>query len=223
MAVRAFFDCHWAGSSFMSINRALSFVPLKHLTFVSTLKNLLNSWCRSSNNLLGIFNTHYTDSRNVNCSFIKESLIKNKWKYANFEQKVINTIIKLEWCAKSLTESVKSQWKYRHFKRSELSSEKSFPSSIFPCPEESGFEVNVKLKKYPKQAMDTDMEYLPINIKQEVEPPTSASNENSSSNNNNNQAAPDSVENKVRGNRWWRVIEKAAWEKLLTPLPSCVD
>lgn len=43
--------------------------------------------------------------------------------------------------------------------------------------------------------MDTEMEYLPINnIKQEVEPPTSASNENSS---NNNQAAPDSVENKV--------------------------
>lgn len=67
------------------------------------------------------------------------------------------------------------------------------------------------------------MEYLPINIKQEVEPPTSASNENSSSNNNNNQAAPDSVENKVRGNRLWRVIKKAAWEKLLTPLPSCVD
>ena len=46
--------------------------------------------------------------------------------------------------------------------------------------------------------MDTEMEYLPINnIKQEVEPPTSALNENSS--NNNNQAAqqPDSVENKV--------------------------
>lgn len=41
------------------------------------------------------------------------------------------------------------------------------------------------------------MEYLPINnIKQEIEPTTSASdaNENSS---NNNQAAPDSVENKV--------------------------
>lgn len=47
--------------------------------------------------------------------------------------------------------------------------------------------------------MDTDMEYLPIsNIKQEIEPPTSASNENTS-NNNNNQAAPDSVENKVSG------------------------
>jgi hypothetical protein len=44
--------------------------------------------------------------------------------------------------------------------------------------------------------MDTEMEYLPINnIKQELEPTTSAdANENSS---NNNQAAPDSVENKV--------------------------
>lgn len=50
--------------------------------------------------------------------------------------------------------------------------------------------------------MDTDMEYLPINIKKEVEPPTS--NENSS--NNNNQAAPDSVENKVSGNGLRRVI-----------------
>lgn len=44
--------------------------------------------------------------------------------------------------------------------------------------------------------MDTEMEYLPINnIKQELEPTTSASNENSS--NNSSQAAPDSVENKV--------------------------
>jgi hypothetical protein len=44
--------------------------------------------------------------------------------------------------------------------------------------------------------MDTEMEYLPINnIKQELEPTTSAdANENSS---NSNQAAPDSVENKV--------------------------
>lgn len=44
--------------------------------------------------------------------------------------------------------------------------------------------------------MDTEMEYLPINnIKQELEPTTSAdAGENSS---NNNQAAPDSVENKV--------------------------
>lgn len=44
--------------------------------------------------------------------------------------------------------------------------------------------------------MDTEMEYLPLNIKQE-EPPTSASDANESSSNNNNQAAPDSVENKV--------------------------
>lgn len=42
--------------------------------------------------------------------------------------------------------------------------------------------------------MDTDMEYLPINIKQETEPPTSASDANESGSNNNNQAAPDSVE-----------------------------
>jgi hypothetical protein len=45
--------------------------------------------------------------------------------------------------------------------------------------------------------MDTEMEYLPINnIKQELEPTTSAEN---SSNSNNQQAAeqPDSVENKV--------------------------
>lgn len=41
--------------------------------------------------------------------------------------------------------------------------------------------------------MDTDaMEYLPINIKQETEPPTSASDVNESSSSNNN--VPDSVE-----------------------------
>jgi hypothetical protein len=47
--------------------------------------------------------------------------------------------------------------------------------------------------------MDTEMEYLPMNIKQETEPPTSASDANENSSNNNNQAAPDSVENKVSG------------------------
>jgi hypothetical protein len=47
--------------------------------------------------------------------------------------------------------------------------------------------------------MDTEMEYLPINnIKQELEPTTSASDANENSpNNSNSQAAPDSVENKV--------------------------
>lgn len=45
--------------------------------------------------------------------------------------------------------------------------------------------------------MDTEMEYLPINnIKQELEPSTSASDVNRNGS-NNNQAAPDSVENKV--------------------------
>lgn len=47
--------------------------------------------------------------------------------------------------------------------------------------------------------MDTEMEYLPINnIKQELEPTTSASDDaNENSSNSNSQAAPDSVENKV--------------------------
>ena len=53
--------------------------------------------------------------------------------------------------------------------------------------------------------MDTVMEYVPMTIKQEVEPASSIINETingsaaSTNNNNNNssQAAPDSVENKV--------------------------
>jgi hypothetical protein len=47
--------------------------------------------------------------------------------------------------------------------------------------------------------MDTDMEYVPMNIKQEVEPATTVSAETNqnTANNNSSQAAPDSVENKV--------------------------
>jgi hypothetical protein len=50
--------------------------------------------------------------------------------------------------------------------------------------------------------MDTEMEYVPLNIKQEVESANSAEtavNGSTASVNNNNasQAAPDSVENKV--------------------------
>jgi hypothetical protein len=53
--------------------------------------------------------------------------------------------------------------------------------------------------------MDTEMEYMPLNIKQEVEAATSAevngssanASSNSSNNNNQSQATPDSVENKV--------------------------
>lgn len=53
------------------------------------------------------------------------------------------------------------------------------------------------------------MEYLPISIKQETEPPTSASDQNeNSSPNNTSQAAPDSVENKVSGSVWqWNCQE----------------
>lgn len=66
--------------------------------------------------------------------------------------------------------------------------------------------------------MDTDMEYVPINIKQEasIEPPTSASDANENSSNNNNQAAPDSVEpDKVSGSVSELIKEKAAWEAFM--------
>lgn len=52
--------------------------------------------------------------------------------------------------------------------------------------------------------MDTEMEYVPMNIKQEVESASSVITETtvngstaSANNNNSSQAAPDSVENKV--------------------------
>jgi hypothetical protein len=49
--------------------------------------------------------------------------------------------------------------------------------------------------------MDTEMEYMPMNIKQEVEPaPATTSesvNKSTSSSSHSSQAAPDSVENKV--------------------------
>lgn len=49
--------------------------------------------------------------------------------------------------------------------------------------------------------MDTEMEYVPMNIKQEVESASSVSSElsqnKSTNNSNSSQAAPDSVENKV--------------------------
>lgn len=51
--------------------------------------------------------------------------------------------------------------------------------------------------------MDTEMEYVPMNIKQEIGSASSASisvvnvNQNSTSNSSQTQAAPDSVENKV--------------------------
>lgn len=52
--------------------------------------------------------------------------------------------------------------------------------------------------------MDTEMEYVPMNIKQEVESAASSAsisettvNGSSSNNNPSSQAAPDSVENKV--------------------------
>jgi hypothetical protein len=73
--------------------------------------------------------------------------------------------------------------------------------------------------------MDTEMEYLPINnIKQEIEPPTSASDASENTSNNNKQSAmeaPDSVENKVSGRsavrkRTKRLSRVAAWETLHT-------
>ena len=68
--------------------------------------------------------------------------------------------------------------------------------------------------------MDVEMEYLPINnIKQELEPTTSASANESSS--RNNQAAPDSVENKVSG--YDAELSFIKPHVKLQPLPSVVD
>jgi hypothetical protein len=78
---------------------------------------------------------------------------------------------------------------------------------VWCCEEESLSKISglIVSENSIECKMDTEMEYMPLNIKQEVEAATSAevingssasANSNSSSN-QSSQAAPDSVENKV--------------------------